>query len=105
VTLPNRVGSKKARGIHRRDEYASAETFQRALERIREQLAWDATSRLPQTREASNLAKRFRDHAESYFRFITRPHVEPTNNLAEQATRFVAIHRRITQILDAPIIA
>ena len=35
--------------------------------------------------------------AESYFRLITEPNVEPTNNLAEQAIRFVAIHRRITQ--------
>ena len=34
---------------------------------------------------------------DSYFRFITEPSVEPTNNLAEQALRFVAIHRRITQ--------
>jgi hypothetical protein len=83
--------------IHRRNEYASPETFHRALERIREQLVWDATRRLPHTREAFNLAKRFRDHAESYFRFITEPNVEPTNNLAEQAIRFVAIHRRITQ--------
>jgi hypothetical protein len=32
-----------------------------------------------------------------YFRFITEPNTEPTNNLAEQAIRFVAIHRRITQ--------
>ncbi len=33
----------------------------------------------------------------SYFRFITEPNVEPTNNLAEQAIRFVAIHRRMPQ--------
>jgi transposase len=39
----------------------------------------------------------FYKHTESYFRFITEPNVEPTNNLAEQAIRFVAIHRRITQ--------
>jgi transposase len=85
------------RVIHRREEYASAETFKRALERVREHLVWDATRRSPHTREAFNLAKRFRDHAESYFRFITEPGVQPTNNLAEQAIRFVAIHRRITQ--------
>lgn len=35
--------------------------------------------------------------AESYFRFITTPGIEPTNNLAEQAIRFVVIDRRITQ--------
>src|SRR5262245_9389699 len=34
---------------------------------------------------------------ESYFRFLTTPGVEPTNNLAEQAIRFVVIDRRITQ--------
>ncbi|MBU2550047.1 MAG: transposase, partial [Proteobacteria bacterium] len=32
-----------------------------------------------------------------YFRFITTPDIEPTNNLAEQAIRFVVIDRRITQ--------
>ena len=52
---------------------------------------------LPDTRHAANLADRFVDHHESYFRFITDPDIDPTNNLAEQAIRFVAIHRRITQ--------
>ena len=83
--------------IHRRNEYASETTFRQALERARDQLVWDATRRCPQRREAQNLAKRFRENADSYFRFITEPGVEPTNNLAEQAIRFVAIHRRITQ--------
>ena len=83
--------------IHRRDQYASPETFHRKLEQARDQLVWDATRRCPFTREASNIAARFRENAESYFRFITDPRVEPTNNLAEQAIRFVAIHRRMTQ--------
>ena len=78
-------------------KYASETTFRRALERARDQLVWDATRRCPQRREAQNLAKRFRENADSYFRFITEPGVEPTNNLVEQAIRFVAIHRRITQ--------
>jgi len=47
--------------------------------------------------QASNLAKRLGSHGESYFRFITTPGLEPTNNLAEQAIRFVVIDRRITQ--------
>jgi transposase len=88
---------KLFRVIHRRDEYVSSVTFQRSLEKAREQLVWDATKRSPHTREATNLAKRFRENAESYFRFITEPNIEPTNNLAEQAIRFVAIHRRLTQ--------
>ena len=56
-----------------------------------------ATTRVPFTSHARNLAKRFRDHGEAYFRFITTPGIEPTNNLAEQAIRFVVIDRRITQ--------
>jgi transposase len=85
------------RVLHRRDEYASPASFRRALEAARNQLLWDATMESPHTREASALEERFFQHAESYFRFISEPNVEPTNNLAEQALRFVAIHRRITQ--------
>jgi len=83
--------------IHRRDEYAGEDTFRRALERIRNELCYVAGLELPDTREAVNLAERFYLHAESYFRFITDPAIEPTNNLAEQAIRFVAVHRRLTQ--------
>ena len=43
------------------------------------------------------MANRFEKHGESYFQFITTPGVEPTNNLAEQAIRFVVIDRLITQ--------
>jgi len=50
-----------------------------------------------QTNHCRNLAKRFEKHEESYFRFITTPGVEPTNNLAEQVIRFVVIDRLITQ--------
>ena len=56
-----------------------------------------ATSDVPATNHCRNLAKRFEKHGESYFRFITTPGVEPTNNLAEQAIRFVVIDRLITQ--------
>jgi transposase len=43
------------------------------------------------------MAARFEKHGTSYFQFITTPRVEPTNNLAEQAIRFVVIDRLITQ--------
>ncbi|MBK1621294.1 IS66 family transposase, partial [Lamprobacter modestohalophilus] len=33
-------------------------------------------------REAQNMAKRFRQHAEAYFAFITTPGMDPTNNVA-----------------------
>jgi len=83
--------------IHQRDKYLTEEGFQRALTAVRNDLVWEATLEAPNTKEASNLAERFYRNAEAYFRFITTPGVEPTNNLAEQIIRFVAIHRRITQ--------
>jgi len=82
--------------IHRR-ETMTAVGFQKALEAAREQVLLAGMTRVPDTKHARNLAKRFRQHGEAYFRFITTPGVEPTNNLAEQAIRFVVIDRRITQ--------
>ena len=43
------------------------------------------------------MAERFRKHAEAYFAFITTPGMDPTNNVAEQAIRFVVIDRHVTQ--------
>ena len=83
--------------IHRRETFASDASFRKALATIRNALVADAILELANTREAGNLADRFVNHLDSYFRFITTPNVEPTNNLAEQAIRFVAIHRRMTQ--------
>jgi len=81
--------------IHRRDKLTAA-GFQKALEAARQRVVKDATTRVPKGNHAQNLAKRFREHGEAYFRFITTPGIEPTNNLAEQAIRFVVIDRRIT---------
>ena len=83
--------------IHRRETFVSEVSFRKTLTAVRNALVSDSILQLPDTREAGNLADRFVAHYESYFRFITEPNVEPTNNLAEQAIRFVAIHRRITQ--------
>ena len=65
--------------------------------RVRNNLLHDAIFQSPGTREAANLADRFCNHFESFFTFITTPGTKPTNNLVEQAIRFVAIHRRMTQ--------
>lgn len=83
--------------LHRRDEYATEAGFRNALTRVRNNMLYDAIMSSPGTREADNLGIRFVDHFKSYFTFITTPDVEPTNNLAEQAIRFVVIHRRLTQ--------
>ncbi len=76
---------------------ASAAGHQCRLEAARDEVLLLGTRDVPPTRAAGNLAKRFAAHGESYFRFITTPGVEPTNNLAEQAIRFVVIDRLITQ--------
>ena len=75
----------------------STAAFQSQLEVARAEVLRCGTSDVPETRHGRNLAKRFEAHGESYFRFITTPGLEPTNNLAEQAIRFVVIDRLVTQ--------
>jgi transposase len=82
--------------IHRR-EHLSPEAFQDQLEAARTEVLRCGTQEVPETKHSRNLAKRFEKHGESYFRFLTEPGVEPTNNLAEQAIRFVVLDRLVTQ--------
>ena len=82
--------------IHQRDEL-SAVTFQSRLEAARTAVLRCGTQEVPETRHSRNLAQRLEKHGESYFRFLTTPGVEPTNNLAEQAIRFVVLDRLVTQ--------
>lgn len=91
--------------IHRREETDPA-AFRRALAQARDRILKVALDEVPSRldangkelkREAFNLAKRFREHGKAYFEFITTPGIGPTNNLAEQAVRFVVIDRHITQ--------
>ena len=105
TTLPDRVtrnyGERVLDGlrqlfkiIHRRETMTES-GFAKAIERARHDLVATA-KRAPRRTEAQNLAERFRLHGQAYFQFITTPSVEPTNNLAEQAIRFVVIDRYIT---------
>jgi transposase len=82
--------------IHQRGRLGEA-TFQGRLEAARAEVLRVGTTDVPAGRHSQNLAKRLVKHGESYFRFVTTPGVEPTNNLAEQAIRFVVIDRLITQ--------
>jgi transposase len=82
--------------IHERDQYTKA-GFRNALQNAGDELWAEIVWRVPNTAEARNLAERFEKHGESYLRFITTPGIEPTNNLAEQAIRFVVIDRKVTQ--------
>jgi transposase len=82
--------------IHRREQL-SAESFQSQLEAARTEVLRCGTQEVPETKHSRNLAKRLETHGASYFRFLTEPGVEPTNNLAEQAIRFVVLDRLVTQ--------
>jgi transposase len=82
--------------IHRRGELPDW-AFDARLGEARASLLHHALTDVPATRASQNMATRFRKHGKAYFEFITTPGVAPTNNLAEQAIRFVVIDRRITQ--------
>jgi hypothetical protein len=59
--------------------------------------------RPPNHQLAKKLSKRFRGKsAETYFRFLTEPCVEPTNNASERQIRHTVIDRRITQGTRGP---
>jgi transposase len=91
--------------LHRRAEL-SAKAFALALATA-EAKVWDAAlepilqpRRYPHGkvhRLIDNLAYRFSQHGEGYFHFITHPEIQPTNNSAEQAMRFVVMDRHMTQ--------
>jgi len=82
--------------LHRRDKL-TAKGFIRSMERIKAGFL----SRMrhpPNHKLAKKLARRFKGKAaEDYFRFLTEPNVEPTNNGTERQIRPVVIDRRITQ--------
>jgi transposase len=82
--------------IHRREQL-SAQEFEQGLQAARQRVLRVGMEEVPSGKHSQNLAKRFRRHGDSYFRFITTPGLEPTNNVAEQAIRFVVIDRHITQ--------
>jgi transposase len=82
--------------IHRREQLSVA-AFESQLEGARAQVMRCGTLDVPETKPSRNLAKRLETHGEAYFRFLTMPGVEPTNNLAEQAIRFVVLDRLVTQ--------
>src|SRR5262249_19250244 len=52
---------------------------------------------VPQAKACQALARRLARYGEDYFTFLTTPDLEPTNNLAEQAIRFVVLDRHVTQ--------
>ena len=91
--------------IHDRDSFSKT-SFRAALEQAKKTIIEAATTNVPSLLDkkgkelknhAKNMADRFNKHGEAYFTFITTPNADPTNNIAEQAVRFVVIDRHITQ--------
>jgi transposase len=85
------------RVIHQREQMPSEAEFQKRLEAAREGVLQAGKQDVPSSRHAQAMAKRLQTHGKSYFTFVTTAGVEPTNNTAEQAIRFVVIDRHITQ--------
>jgi transposase len=82
--------------LHRRDEL-TATGFIRSMERIKAGFL-SRMRRPPDHKLTRKLARRFKGKAaEDYFRFLSEPNVEPTNNGTERQIRPVVIERRITQ--------
>ncbi len=88
--------------LHRRDEFADQDAFRIVLDDQARAVWTQATFRTPATREARNLAQRFHQHGHQYLQFLTTPEMEPTNNLAEQAIRFVVLDHKVTQGTRGP---
>jgi transposase len=91
--------------IHDRDSMPP-QAFKDALEQAKQKIITTALNEVPsklnkegkeEKKEAHNMANRFRKHGQAYFEFITTPGIDPTNNVAEQAIRFVVIDRHVTQ--------
>lgn len=81
---------------HRAEQMTEA-GFARSMDRIRRGFL-KAVRRPPSRGEAQTLAARFCGRkADNYFRFLTTPGIEPTNNQTEQAIRHIVIDRHITQ--------
>lgn len=91
--------------LHRKEQMSKRQ-FQYEMDEVQDQI-WEAAlapraspnrfggRQIPRLIE--NMVQRFINHGEGYFRFITSPNVDPTNNSAEQAMRFIVIDRLITQ--------
>ena len=75
----------------------SVTELKKQLENVKNNIFELVIENAPETKDAQRIKKRFVKHGEEYFQFIITPEIEPTNNIAEQAIRFVVIDRYVTQ--------
>ena len=100
------AGLKELFGVLHRRAQLSQKAFDLAMATAQAKV-WDAAlepilhpRRYPHGkvhRLIDNLSHRFCLHGEGYFHFITHSEIQPTNNSAEQAMRFVVTDRHMTQ--------
>ncbi len=97
---------KEMFGIIHQHETMQPGDFLSALENAKKHIIQIAIDEVPSKlndqgketmRETKNMVNRFRKYGKAYFQFITTPGMDPTNNIAEQAIRFIVIDRHITQ--------
>jgi transposase len=81
--------------IHQRD-LMSKEELRKQLEAQKKKIL-EMAKFAPNQRCSQNIAKRLAVNGDGFFTFISHPEIDPTNNSAEQAIRFVVIDRLITQ--------
>jgi len=82
--------------LHNAEKLTSAE-FADNMQRIKAGFLTEIR-RPPDHKLAKKISRRFEgEAAESYFRFLTEPDVEPTNNGSEREIRHTVIDRKITQ--------
>lgn len=80
---------------HNADKYTPTGLIKK-MERIKARFL-DKVRRPPENKLAKNISRRFcGEEMENYFRFITDPDIEPTNNGTEREIRHTVIDRRIT---------
>ena len=88
---------KKLFETMRNAEKLTAKYFASRMQKIKDGFLTEVR-RPPDDNVAKKISRRFKgEAAESYFRFLTAPDVEPTNNGSEREIRHTVIDRKITQ--------
>ena len=81
--------------IHRKGELSDGNWLRRMRDH-RELVLQTAWRRIPDVKDAINIAERLWNFQDDYFRFVETS-IPPTNNLGEQSIRRVVIDRKVTQ--------
>lgn len=78
-------------------EHGDSSTLKEKLTDVKNEILKVAAENECEHKLCINMARRFELNGEAYFEFITTPGIDPTNNIAEQAIRFIVIYRKVSQ--------